>query len=409
MEKQLEKEIAAVTKEAMDWLFNLAPSEQPLSKGNFSAAVKVKRAFGGVVYACVTTIAADVAATDWAFVDANGDTIETDNDIYSKFQNMNSIYPSFYDMLEMTQIFLEMTGNAYWYFEKTRGGRYTGKIYLIPSQYLKPVPLQDSIGVSHYRVTGLRGVKRFEVDEIVHFKYPNPNDMYVGMGTLDAALLEIDIHKFSKEYLLNFFKNGAVPAGFLTTNEKISPTDANRIETIWNTKYQGVDSAGSVAVLWGGFKYESIATDPSNVKYIEQANWTRSDIAAIFKVPLSKLGIVTDVNRANADANDSTYWANCISPKLSRIERKINDEVLPKLGINAKFKFAEVVREDVQAQFERERVNLSKAQIGATLGVLSLDEIRELLGFEGSVSDIETIDPENLTAMVNAIKGLSEL
>ncbi len=42
-----------------------------------------------------------------------------------------------------------------------------------------------------------------------------------------------------------------------------------------------------------------------------------------------KLGLVEDVNRANAEANDRTYRANAPRPRLRRSEEAINTRVLP--------------------------------------------------------------------------------
>ncbi len=403
-----EEKVPYLIKGAMDWVFNLSSDEVPLSTGQVKDAAKIKRAYTGIVYACVSLISKDVAATAWEFQNDAGEKLDEESfDGYARLKKPNLLH-TWVDFIELTQTFLELAGNAYWYVEKSQLGKPTGNVWLIPPYYIKPVPKVNEIGIDFYRVIGLKGVKRFEVDEIVHLKYPNPNDLYLGMGTLDAALVEADINNFAKRYVMEFYKNGAIPAGVLSTDEKISPADAQRIESVWNTKFQGVGQGWNVAVLWGGFKYQPLSLNPATEKFIEQSNWTREDIAAIFKVPLSKLGIVEDVNRANGEVNDATYWENCIDPKLRLISRKINEELLPKLGIAAKFVFENVVKEDVQSKLDIDRVNLQKAQIGGALGVLTTDEIRKLLGFDES-ADGELVQPEDVEKFVNALKELARL
>ena len=404
----MENKSSDIIVKSTDWLFNMSSSEKPLSKGNVASQTKIKRGYKGIVYSCASIIAKDASTTKWWFEDKSGKIIDENNDAYKLLKKPNSLM-TWNDIIEISQLFLELVGNVYWYVAKSKTGKPI-EIWLIPPYNVKPEAKKDEFGIDYYKAIGIPGIRRFETNEIVHFKYQNPNNMYVGMGTLDAALVEADINNFSKQYVMNFYKNGAIPAGILTTKEKVGKSDAERIELKWNNKYQGSDNSWGVAVLWGGFEYKSISLNPATEKFIEQSQWSRQDIASIFKVPLSKLGIVEDVNRANADANNRTYMENCISPKLSMIERKINVELLPLLGIPYVFKFEEVVPEDKQFALDQQKLNVQRAQIGGMFGVLSGDEIRELLGFDkAGMKDTIQIgkDVEEVERLIKVVKEFS--
>jgi len=48
-----------------------------------------------------------------------------------------------------------------------------------------------------------------------------------------------------------------------------------------------------------------------------------------YLVPASKLGLVEDVNRANADANELHLSKETVLPRLMLIEEKLNEKVMP--------------------------------------------------------------------------------
>ena len=388
---------------SLDWIFNLTSDEKPLSRGATKSQL-LKRGYKGIVFACVNRIAEDVAGTKWhLYRDSvkQNEIVKEDNDeVYNLLSKPNPLM-TFSDIIELAQIFLEITGNAYFWLAKDKMGNIR-EIWLIPSHLIKPIAKINEIGIDYYQASGLIGIKRFEVDEIVHIRYQNPLNFYEGIGTLEKALLEYDIHNYSKQYVMNFYKNGGIPQGILSTNEKISAKDAERIEQIWKQKYQGVSQSWQVAVLWGGFKYEQLSINPATEKFIEQAKWSRDDICAIFRVPPSKLGYVEDVNRANAEANNYTYMQNCVSPKLLKIERVINNILLPRLGVNYTFEFDNVVPENKEQKLEEQKVNIQKANIGAVTGALTIDEVRQLLGFE-------PIGAETGSKMVDIKEDLEEI
>jgi SPP1 gp7 family putative phage head morphogenesis protein len=60
----------------------------------------------------------------------------------------------------------------------------------------------------------------------------------------------------------------------------------------------------------------------------------RDSILAIFGVPASQLGLVEDVNRANAEANEYVYQNGTIVPKLTLIQEKLNERFMPIYDVN---------------------------------------------------------------------------
>ncbi|POP04481.1 phage portal protein, partial [Salmonella enterica] len=115
--------------------------------------------------------------------------------------------------------------------------------------------------------------------------------------------------------------DGGVPAGVLSVEHELTQEEADLLRERWMDRYYR--KRDGIAVLGKGARYQPIAIPLSDIKFLEVGRFTRDQILGIYRVPASKLGLVDDVNRANAEANDRTYRANVLRPRLRRLEEAI--------------------------------------------------------------------------------------
>ncbi len=148
-----------------------------------------------------------------------------------------------------------------------------------------------------------------------------------------------------------------------------------RLRATWERLHSGVEKAGKIAVLQAGTKYERIQVSPAELDYLESRRATRDDILAIFGVPASKLGLVEDVNRANAEANDYTFQSETILPKLRLIEAKLNKDLVPKFDQNLWLEYDNPVPEDKEFMLKERETNLKNY-------VISINEERAKQGMD---------------------------
>jgi len=113
--------------------------------------------------------------------------------------------------------------------------------------------------------------------------------------------------------------------------------------------------------------------------YIQSKNINRDTILGIFRVPKSILGLVEDVNRANAEASEYTFALRNIQPKLKRFEQKINEQIMPlykQSGSNYLYvEFENVVPEDRALETVERTARLNT-------GMSTINEEREAQGLE---------------------------
>lgn len=285
-----------------------------------------------------------------------------------------------FELFTITQTFMELTGNSYWWMPRDNLG-VPYMIWCIPSHWVKIVPSKERF-IEGYVVTvpGKTAVPiPFDEEEVVHFKFPSPFSLFYGTGPTIAAQFGVDLNKHMKTWGINYFLNDAKPGGVLTTETSLSVEQYQRLRDQWNAKHRGTSNAGKMAILEGGLTYQQIGSTVRDARIEFVAKEVRDEILAIFGVPASKLGLVEDVNRANADANDYTYQKETILPRLTLIEEKLNEKLISKYpqdnGGRLICKFENPVPEDNAVKLAERTANIAS-------GYSTIDEEREKDGLE---------------------------
>lgn len=284
-------------------------------------------------------------------------------------------YSNRFELLSITQIFLELTGNAYWWMPRNNV-RIPAMIWHIPANWMKVVPSKEEFVSGYVMRAPNTGVDvPFPADEIVHFKFPSPFNLFYGTGPLYAAAYGIDLNKEIKTWGINYFINNAQPSGVLYSDSSLGEGQYQRLRDSWNKKYKGSENAGKIAILESGLKYQQTGSSLKDAKFEDVSKEIRDEILAIFGVPASKLGLVEDVNRANADANDYTYQKETILPRLILMEEKMNEKIVPLYDQDLILKFDSPVPDDRDFRLREREANIRS-------GYSSIDEEREEDGLE---------------------------
>lgn len=280
-----------------------------------------------------------------------------------------------YELLFLSDIFLELTGNCYWYVVRN-SFNVPVQIWLLSPDRVKIVPSQEK-WISGYIYTCLDGrLIPFMPDEIVHFKFPNPMNQFYGWSPLQAMVSSIMINEQMDQYQINLTRNNAIPSMALVApkDAMISEEQWKRILSRWNSTYGGVRNTGKTAWLESGFDIKQLAFPPKDMAYEKGRKWTMQEICAAYGVPMSKV-TVESVNRANADAGNYQYLADTIKPRCSFFTERLNQDLVPMIDENLFFTFDNPVPGDKQFELEERKGNLGSY-------VTTVNEERKKMGLE---------------------------
>jgi HK97 family phage portal protein len=235
-----------------------------------------------------------------------------------------------FDLIELTFLNLELTGNAFWNLTLGPLGEVM-EIWPLAPEYTRIVPSKSRF-IDRYEYQAPGGEKEIvHVDKMVHFRYPNPQDLYYGMGPLAAAVLAADLSAGMNVYENALMINRAQPDMALVFPAGTAAPPENELERVykqWPQRFRGLEKAGKMIVLTGGVELKPVSLTPKEMAFLQGRRATKEEIAAVFGVPMSKL-TSEDVNRANADAGDYQYAKNTLRPKLTKLQEAINSKLIP--------------------------------------------------------------------------------
>jgi len=351
----------------------LANEDGPLSQR------QALQLYSGWSYACIRAIEEEIANMEFQLyrVTGKGYEAQPEHELLDILEAVNESMTG-YDLRYLTAGHLEAIGNAYWYLEGVKNE--TGKPVAIHPLVASRVRVNISrntfpgkIESYEYEDQGRRYT--FQPYEIVHIRYPDPSNPFVGIGTVQAIASWIQADNFAMEFNRQFFKNGT-KLGYILESEASNEKNLKLLQKTFEATYQGLGNAYKGVVLPKGTKY----TDPgSGMKDLDFANLLatmQNKILAGFRVPRTVLGITDDVNRANAETTDYVFIKRTIKPKMQQIVGHLNEKLVPRFGADLYLTFKDPVPENEEMQIKKFQAALGNAPW------MSLNEAREAQGLD---------------------------
>lgn len=288
----------------------------------------------GWVGAGVSAISDEIAATELKLFKYTKDGVEEvdDHPVLDLLFKVNDFTTKF-DHFWLTQSYLELTGEAPWYVE--REGATVKNVYLLRPDRLLMLPntqggkSDDLIGGYQYRSPA--GVLvNLEPNEVIFLKYPNPAKPFRGLGTLEQAIVTVDIDAASEAWNKQFYTNSARPDGILTVNAaNMTDDQKKKLKVSLKEAYEGTKNAHKVMVLWGDMKFDKSSFTVKDMDFLEQQKFTRDKILGILRVPKAIVAQTDGVNLASAEVAQYTFARWTIKPKLERLIQQLNEFLLP--------------------------------------------------------------------------------
>lgn len=178
-----------------------------------------------------------------------------------------------------------------------------------------------------------------EPTELLRNFRPSPLDLYRGMGPIQSLLRDLDAQRYGKEWQTSFFQNSARPGGVIEVDRRLGDDEFNEMRDRWQEQHQGLSKAHRVAIIENGAKWIETSYSMRDLQFAELDSVGRDKTLVAFGFPKSMLGIVEDVNRANAEAGEYMFARWLTAPRLKRWRSMFNTQLLPLYGEQVPKKF----------------------------------------------------------------------
>ena len=228
--------------------------------------------------------------------------------------------------------------------------------------------------------------RRFAANKILHLtKFQQGR----GYGTSPLIpLLEVITGQLNLSNYLNALYTGTLPKTILNVGDISNAEMKSMLGLIEQQLAGGKSPFGLIAINGGtGFNMHRLIDSTREGAQLDLLYYYREEICAVFGIPPMKLGWVQTGKLANPEQQLDS-WYDVVESYHSRIAAMMNNRLLPLLDITDwEFEFV-----SIRPARDTERAETLKAQASAiaTLrqeGAISINEAREILGFESILSE----------------------
>ncbi len=292
-----------------------------------------------------------------------------DHPLLTLLRQVNPQHNSF-DLWELTQTYLEVHGRAYWYLSLNPALGVPDEIWVLPSQNVTPMRKPDSPRpIDYYQYRTGASEQHFRPEEIIFFRYPDPRDPYAGgLSPLRACFEQVALLSDYAAMKKAIYENQAVPSALVTPEEVIGEEERDRLETQWNQRFRR-GGAGRVLVAESNMKLQILSHSLGDLAQLAEMGATKEDVMNAFHVPVSYF--TKETNLANLQAADHQHKSLAVSPRLTRRDQKLNEQLVPLYDPTGRLFLASEDPVPVNQEMDfRER------EIDMKYGIVTVNEVR---------------------------------
>jgi HK97 family phage portal protein len=282
-----------------------------------------------------------------------------------------------FELLELTQLSLDVLGRAYWLVVRDGLGVPTG-LWPLAAEHVQPIVNPNGRRLLQgYEWTAGVEPKILAPENVIAFRAADLADPFFG-GTsptkaVFARLGLTQLHLRQEHALL---ENRARPDVVISPNQPegmLGDAEARRLEDAFARRFQG-DGAGGVFVCRDSLKVDALAYPARDLGELALSQSSIEQIARAFDVPLSMLN--RDSNRASAEQGRAQHASEAVAPRLARIADRLNQSLVPLFDPSGRLfvRFDDPVKESVELRLRTRALNLR-------LGFTTINEERAEEGY----------------------------
>lgn len=301
-----------------------------------------------------------------------GDATQIDQHLLLDTINNANSFQTGDAMWKVTQLHIDLVGEAFWIKERDGLGTVVG-LWPIPPDWVLNTPTPSN---PTFRV-GFRSWRGLIPDtEVLWFADPNPVNPYGrGSGTVQALGDELETDEYAAKHTKSFFYNRARPdlLVFPKNGQTMRPADAQRLEEDWISRNQGFWRAFKPYFLTREVGVEQLEQNFRSLQLVQLREFERDSIIQMFGMPPELLGVVENSNRATIDAADYLFSRYVVTPRLEFLRSVLQERLVPEYDERLIIDYVSPIQDDKELAL--------KAATAAPWS-LEMDEWRALSGRE---------------------------
>jgi HK97 family phage portal protein len=292
-----------------------------------------------------------------------------DNPLYSVLHDMANENLSAFELRELLVRSLDLYGNAYAVISWNARGQ------VVALEPIHTVQIDRVNGRLRYRGTRYNRNREetFLQEEVLHLRGPT-RDGLIGLSPIGIARGALGLALQQSAVAENLVSNGLRSSGVLSYDHNLSKEQAERARDQLTAHYTGVPNAGKILLTDGGAKFTAMSFSPEDSQFLESRKLANEDIARIFGLPPTCVGLVDKATYSNTEQESRALVQNALGPLAARIEAGMSRCLLSDVGRRnyyVEHDLSGLLRGDVAARFAAYR-------LAREIGAMSANDVRRL-------------------------------
>ena len=259
---------------------------------------------------------------------------------------------------------LLVSGNAYVRVFRDGQGEIVNLVCLDP---MTVTVKRNSIGRKVYEVQGEN--RPLTNDDVMHLTDLLEPGQLVGVSRVEKLKDALGLASALQSYAARFFGQGATTQGVIEFPGQLTPEQAKNLRDGFDAAHRGFRKAHRTGILSGGAVYKPTSVNPSESQALESRRFTVEEIARVFNIPLSKMGIPGSQSYGSAEQDAIQFVTHCLRPFVEKLEAAYS-KLLPNQAF-IKFSLEGLLRGDFNS-----RVTAYNASLNT--GWMSINDVRRL-------------------------------
>lgn len=282
-----------------------------------------------LVYICISTTARAISQVPLIVEQCVKDDYEPvpeDNPWQVLFDSPNYLADK-YKFVEGLISYLLLSGHVWAVpFPPGQSGTVPDSLWVVSRKFMSPV--RDSNGQLagwNYSAKG-NGQRtiRLAPEDVISIRLWNPNDPIMGQSPLDAGKIAIQTDYRAAYYNAQFFKNGATASGVLSTKERLSDKQYQRLKEQTQSRHVGYRDAHKLMILEQGLQFSQTSLTHHDMEFYNLRKFDQERILQIFGMKKAIVSVTDDLNYATAREQRKEWWQDTNLPLMRLILSAFN-------------------------------------------------------------------------------------
>lgn len=210
---------------------------------------------------------------------------------------------------------LLVNGNAYVRVYRDEAGDVVNLVCLNPDTVKVS---RSAIGRKVFVVNGES--KPLTGDEVMHLTDLLEPGALVGVSRVDKLKEALGVASALQSYAARFFGQGATTQGIIEYPGNLTPDQAKSLRDGFDAAHRGFRKSHRTGILSGGAVYKSTSVNNDSAQFLESRRFAVEEIARVFNIPLSLMGIPGSQSYASVEQNQIQFVTHTLRPYIEKLE-----------------------------------------------------------------------------------------